>query len=204
MNSHSNGAFRFVGRPRFLFAVSLPVGLMLASCNTARNPNNAPAIGTIGGVLAGAAIGSISGNAGNGAVIGGLLGQGGGEIVRNDRAPRRTVEEDLLVRQIPNTLKEAERFDSAIVREYNTLAQRRASNPAETLVVKAQAKQRLREIDGWISNLQASENAADKAARRGVTYGATNVGSLVQSRNRLLARIASLKQHRIWFKNLAS
>jgi hypothetical protein len=112
---------------------------------------------------------------------------------------------DQLLRGLPDMLREAERFDNAIVREHTSLARRRATTPGpDILVVKAQASQRLPEITNWIRTLQEADRFLAREIQTATAYRSPGLGNLLNLRNRLRPRLASLQLHESWFRTLAS
>jgi hypothetical protein len=191
-------------RSRFLGAAAVFLGLVSSACRSTSPTEIAPALGTFGGVAVGALIGSAGGNAGSGAAIGGMLGRSGGEIVRST-SPARAASDTILLRELPATLRSAARFDAALEKEHASLARRRATSPGpETTVVKAQAKQKLTEIKSWIDLLTECDNALARAISDATAYPSKDLGTWLNQRHQIRARLASLKTHQSWFKTLAS
>lgn len=196
----SHGSRRLAGAAGLAFFMMLHAG-----CRSLSDPDSAPAVGTFGGMAAGVAIGSLSGNAANGAVIGGMLGRGGGEVLKSERSPSRALVDHLTLQDFPAILREAGRFDNAVAKEYHELAKRRAINPGpDTLVVKAQSKQRLPEIKDWIVHLEECDRILGRAIADGTRNHRPDLGDLLSLRNQLHPKIRSLKDHQSWFKTLAS
>jgi hypothetical protein len=190
-------------RLRLPGAAALSLAASLSGCAPSGNSDHAPAIGTLGGMAAGALVGSASGSAGTGAVIGGMLGGAGGQIVRSERSPSRAEDDALLLREVPATLKSTGRFDASLEKEYQSLARRRATG-GDPLVVKALASQKIREADTWIHLLEASDAALARAIRSETARPTGQLGTWLTRRDQVRARLASLKMHQSWLKPLAS
>lgn len=190
-------------RSRCAGAAALSLAILAPGCASTGNPDHAPAIGTLGGMAAGALVGSASGSAGTGAVIGGMLGGAGGQIVRSERSPSRAADDALLLREIPSTLKSTARFDASLEKEYSSLARQRATG-GDALVVKALASGKIREADTWIHLLEATDAALARAIRSETSRPTGHLGTWLTQRDQVRARLASLKTHRSWLKPLAS
>ena len=185
--------------------VTCILGFLVSSCGSMSDPDNAPALGTIGGVTAGALIGAASGSTGTGAFIGSMIGRGGGEIVKHENSPSRAASDSMVIRDMSATIRSAERFDSTLPKSYDSLARRRANSPAtETLVVRAEAKQKLAEIHSWINLLAASDRTLSRAIGNATGYPSPNLGKWLNQRNQIRTRLASLRTHQSWFKPLTS
>lgn len=169
------------------------------------NADNAPAWGTIGGVTAGAVIGSFSGSAGTGALIGGMVGRSGGLIARNEHSPSRAANDAYLLHDLPAILRSAARFDASLVKEYQSLSQRRATAPEQQAVsVTALAAGRLPEIKSWIETLATCDDTLARAIRYATAYPTSQLGTWLNQRNQVRARLASLRTHQTWYQLLAS
>jgi hypothetical protein len=176
-----------------------------SSCRSVSNPDNAPAYGSLGGLAAGALIGSISGNAGTGAFVGGLVGQSTGEIIRSERSPARAAHDGMLLDDLPGTLRAASRFDGNLAKEHGKLARKRATSPSEgILLVKAEAKAKIPEIQSWIDRMTICDEALGRAISEATAYPSNHLGTWLNQRNQVRARLDSLRMHLSWFQSLAS
>lgn len=190
-------------RPGLIRTAAVFLGIFTAACRSVNEPYPAPAVGTLGGVAAGALIGSFNGNAGTGAVIGGMLGRSGGQIVSSERI--RNANDAQLLSEISTTLQSAARFDGALEKEYHSLARRRATSPAlETLPVRAVAGQKLPQIRSWINLLEANDHALARAISNATAYPTPKLGAWLKQRNQVRSRLSSLRMHQSWYKTLAS
>jgi len=186
-------------------ASALMAAMILTCCSTASNRELAPATGTFGGMAAGAVIGSTSGNVGTGAVLGGMLGRAGGETVRAANAPGRGNNDALILHHLPDTLKEARRFDESLGREYSSLTQRRQDRAhPESLVAKAVARDRLRETDAWIAVLNSANGALSEDIRKETRYPTGNLSFRLKQREEVNRRLNSIRNHRSWLRSVSS
>lgn len=178
---------------------------VLPSCRSASNPDNAPAYGTIGGITAGALIGSASGSTGTGALLGGMLGNSGGQIARNEGGRARAFDDSMLLRDVSGSVKAATKFDTALAKEHNALARDRATGGGlQNEMAVSQAKRRLPEIRGWINTMEKTDQALGRAISYETSSPAGRLNTLLNQRNQVRSRLASLKMHESWFKSLAS
>jgi len=179
--------------------------VVLTCCSNASNPELAPATGTFGGMAAGAVIGSTTGSAGTGAVLGGLLGRAGGETVRASHYPARVHGDALVLHHMPDTLKEAAKFDESLNREFPSLTQRsqNRSHP-DSLVAKAVAKDRLREADAWIAVLNSANKALSADIRNETRYPTGNLSPRLRQREEANRRLNSIRNHRSWLRSASS
>ena len=176
-----------------------------SACRSVSNPDNAPAYGSFGGLAAGALIGSISGNAGTGAFVGGLVGQSTGEIIRSERSPARAAHDGMVLDELPGTLRAASRFDGNLAKEHGKLAKRRATSPSQDiLLVKAEAKARIPEIQSWIDRMTACDDTLARAISNATAYPGEHLGTWLNQRNQVRSRLASLKMYLSWYQSLAS
>jgi hypothetical protein len=193
-------------RLHLLGAAACMAGVSGIGCRSVSNPANAPAVGSIGGLAAGGLIGSASGHAGSGAFIGAILGRAGGEIARNESGSyERPADDRTLLRELPAVLRSADRFDAALPKDYQRLARRRATSPVlETPSVRAEARQKVSEIDIWTKLLRQCDKTLTRAISNATRQGSPDLHNLLKHRNQVRSRLASLKQHRSWFQSLAS
>jgi len=177
---------------------------LLVGCGSVRNPDNAPAYGTLGGAGIGALVGATSGNAGSGAIIGSLFGKAGGSIVRNEKGTPAIYEARWRA-DIPSVLDDAERFDSRIEKEYRSLSQELSTGYGyDREIAKNRAKGVVAEADRWILTVRRCENAAAQSVTQETTHPTGRVGHWLKIRDRAQGRRASLETHRSWYKFLAS
>lgn len=189
-------------RSGLILTAAVFMGVLSTACQSTHDYPT-PAVGTLGGVAAGAMIGSVNGNAGTGAVIGGMLGRSGGQIVSSDRA--RAANDARILSETSATLRAAGRFDDTLVKEYHPLAQRRATSPAlETLPVRAVANQKLPQIRSWISLLESNDQALVRAISNATAVPSPNLGTWLKQRSLVRSRLGSLRMHQSWYKTLAS
>ncbi len=172
----------------------------LNSCQVFRNPNNAPAIGSIGGIAVGAVIGADSGHAATGAFLGSLLGRSGGQIVRNESDSRAYRSQYSPLEGIPSSLRAAGQFEKTLRKDCAALSRQRATSPQA--VTRSAARQRLAEIKGWVSLLNSYDRSLAKAI--GSTQGPADVSRLLRQRSEIHGKLAAIQQHESCFRALAS
>lgn len=204
MTSSPNGLSQIFGVSRLANILSIYLSLLICGCSALSDTDNAPAVGTIGGMAVGAALGSLDGHAGSGAFIGGMLGRSGGEIAKYENFHARAGENHL-VQNLPDTLKAADHFDALLVSEYAMLIRNRTSSPSSgTFSDRPHVKKRLGEIKGWIRQLEVSDKTLTRAIRDASAYRTADMRNLLSHRNRLCARLTSLKEHQSWYQSLGS
>lgn len=75
-------------RPIALWAAILTAGLALSGCDGMNQTQQRTAVGALGGAAAGGLLGSFSGNAGLGALLGAGVGGAGGYLYDQSQRPR--------------------------------------------------------------------------------------------------------------------
>ncbi|MCW1922516.1 hypothetical protein OKA05_08115 [Luteolibacter arcticus] len=191
--------------PRLILLVS--ASCVLASCGTGRE--SAPAWGMVGGTVIGAAIGSFSGNAGEGAHIGALLGTGSGHLIA--AAPPSGPPPEIatsMIRSSDKTIRRAEQRNRQLQGEFGDLVVRHSRSEAsggtnDGLLVRSLAASREREAGQWAADMKQVSDAMELALRGRTSPGGRNYSRIAADQQAADALTRSFKEHAKRFRGLA-
>jgi len=171
---------------------TLLFGCLLTACAPRdEQARYAPATGRIGGAGLGAGIGSISGHAGSGAVLGLLFGGLGGDLIQSQATEHRLIDPVGTAKAASATVREGSSARATLQGERDILAGRIATAKAggddrRLLIARAEAARHREECRMWERRMEDTGRALDLARQGRLPEVGGNLETL--DRNRTFAR----------------